>query len=79
MKNPRYKTHKAVKYVATTNMMRTEDQICPEHKEKMRLYCFTEEKPLCLSCNPSNTYSKHQTHYVKPLAAVLELAENDKE
>jgi hypothetical protein len=51
---------------------------CPEHKEKYRLYCFTEEKPLCLSCN-KNENSKHSTHYVKPLASVLEQAEKEKE
>ena len=52
--------------------------MCPEHKEKFRLFCFTDEKPLCLSCNNASN-PKHQTHYVKPLSAVLEQAEREKE
>lgn len=51
---------------------------CPEHKEKFRLYCFTEEKPLCIQCNTSDN-PRHQTHYVKPLSSVLEQAQKEKD
>ena len=79
-KNPRYKNHKCIKYVASSNMQRCEDQICGEHREKFRLFCFTDEKPLCLTCNDMNQeQTPHATHYVKPLANVIEQAEREKE
>ena len=71
MKNARYKDHKILKYTPTSAIQKAEDTLCLEHREKFRLFCYTDEKPLCISCNnPSNT--KHSTHYVKSLAAVLE-------
>ena len=72
LKQPRYKDHKVVKYLSN-DIQRAEELVCPEHKEKYRLYCFTDERPLCLTCNFPGT-TKHSTHYVKSLAAVLEQA-----
>lgn len=77
-RNPRYKEHKTVRFEGTSHLQSTSNMTCPEHKEKYRLYCFTEEKPLCLSCNSSDN-PRHQTHYVKPLSAVLEQAEKEKQ
>ena len=51
---------------------------CPEHKEYYRLYCFTEERPLCISCTASPNV-RHATHYVKPLSSVLEQAQKEKD
>jgi hypothetical protein len=51
------------------------------------LYCFTDERPLCLKCtepptsneDPGNFYETHGTHYVKSLTSVLESADKEKE
>ena len=47
-------------------MLKTENMICQEHKEKYKLYCFTEEKPLCLTCGSVNN-PRHATHYIKSI------------
>jgi hypothetical protein len=48
--------HKVVPYELVkvveegTVQVKIDEQQCPVHLQKYRLYCFTDEKPLCLKC-----------------------------
>jgi len=66
--------------------LKIDDQQCPIHFQKYRLYCFSDEKPLCLKCTepeegeerPANE-ELHANHFVKSITSVLEQAEKEKE
>ena len=93
LKNPRYKLHKVSPFqpVAQSDdneeIVKVDDQQCPLHFQKYRLYCYTDEKPLCLRCTEStsnegddSTQIKtssgpeelHMNHFVKSISSVLE-------
>ncbi|XP_026110863.1 zinc-binding protein A33-like [Carassius auratus] len=47
--------------------------VCPEHEEKLKLFCFVDKKPICVVCYTSK---KHEDHKCSP---VNEAAGNLKE
>lgn len=55
LKNPRHKNHKCVPIQGPDDgtgeaLVKAEEQQCPDHFQKYRLYCYTDDKPLCLRC-----------------------------
>ncbi len=38
--------------------------ICPEHKEALKLFCFDDQQPICVVCYTSK---KHENHKCSPL------------
>ncbi|XP_041963618.1 nuclear factor 7, brain-like [Alosa sapidissima] len=44
--------------------------LCPEHQEKLKLFCMTDEKLVCIVCRDSD---RHQRHHFTPVteAAVI--------
>ncbi|KAL7867596.1 hypothetical protein SRHO_G00089800 [Serrasalmus rhombeus] len=50
------------------------DDMCPEHDEKLKLFCFEDKQPICVVCYTSK---KHENHKSSPIVeAVQELKEN---
>lgn len=35
-------------------LAKIEDSQCPDHLQKYRLYCYTDDKPLCLRCTDTD-------------------------
>ncbi|KAI4901738.1 hypothetical protein NFI96_010964 [Prochilodus magdalenae] len=49
------------------------DDRCPEHDEKLKLFCFEDKQPICVVCYTSK---KHRNHKCSPIVeAVQELKE----
>lgn len=48
----------------------TDELLCPEHQEKLKLFCMNDEKLVCFICRDSD---RHQRHHFKPVteAAVI--------
>lgn len=40
------------------------EDICQEHKEKLKLFCFEDKKPICVVCYTSK---KHENHKCSPV------------
>ncbi|XP_073694525.1 zinc-binding protein A33-like [Garra rufa] len=40
------------------------DDVCPEHKEKYKLFCFEDQQPICVVCYTSK---KHENHKCSPV------------
>ena len=32
------------------NLERTDNDFCENHRERLKYYCFSDEKPLCIVC-----------------------------
>lgn len=91
LKNGRYKNHKVAALQPPVPeeddlQIKIDDQQCPIHFQKYRLYCFSDEKPLCLKCTePAEDQESmgneelHANHFVKSISSVLEQAEKEKE
>ncbi|KAA0720828.1 Zinc-binding protein A33 [Triplophysa tibetana] len=53
------------------------EDICQEHKEKLKLFCFEDKKPICVVCYTSK---KHENHKCSPVEeAVVTVKEDLKE
>ena len=89
VKNPKYKLHKVlpIKSAFTGATEKIEEKQCPDHLQKYRLYCYSDDKPLCLKCteepegqiDPMVAYEAHSNHFVKSITDVLEGCEKEKE
>lgn len=45
--------------------------LCEEHREPLKLYCFTDDKPCCTICS---TDSQHENHIIKSCKLIIENA-----
>uniref|UniRef100_A0A8C6WK48 Nuclear factor 7, brain-like n=1 Tax=Neogobius melanostomus TaxID=47308 RepID=A0A8C6WK48_9GOBI len=43
------------------------EAVCNEHSEKLKVYCFNDQRPVCLVCRDSEA---HRNHTFKPIAEV---------
>lgn len=43
--------------------------MCPEHEEKLKLFCFDDKQPICVVCYTSK---KHKNHQCAPLVEAVE-------
>ncbi|XP_026859864.2 nuclear factor 7, brain [Electrophorus electricus] len=43
--------------------------ICPEHDEKLKLFCFEDKQPICVVCYTSK---KHKDHHCSPIVEAVE-------
>eukprot|EP00061_Rhincodon_typus_P003463 g20151.t1 len=44
--------------------------LCPEHDEKLKMFCRDDQRPICVVCSVSQ---QHQGHAVSPIAEAVEL------
>lgn len=44
-------------------------EICPEHDEKLKLFCFEDKQPICVVCFTSK---KHKNHQCAPIVEAVE-------
>ncbi|XP_052410407.1 zinc-binding protein A33 isoform X4 [Carassius gibelio] len=45
--------------------------VCPEHKEELKLFCFKDQQPICLVCYTSKKHEKHKCSPVDEAAGNL--------
>ncbi|KAK7921809.1 hypothetical protein WMY93_008711 [Mugilogobius chulae] len=48
--------------------------LCPEHDEKLKLFCFTDQRLVCVICRDSQ---KHQSHQFKPVSEAAEQVKSE--
>ncbi|XP_073694787.1 zinc-binding protein A33-like [Garra rufa] len=49
-------------------------EICPEHKEMLKLFCFVDQQPICVVCYTSK---KHENHKCSPVDEAAGLLKED--
>lgn len=54
---------------------KTENDFCPEHRERLKYYCFDDEKALCIVCA---NYENHREHLTKSIEDIVEEEEKFK-
>ncbi|KAK7881086.1 hypothetical protein WMY93_032296 [Mugilogobius chulae] len=48
--------------------------LCPEHDEKLKLFCITDQRLVCVICRDSQ---KHQSHQFKPVSEAAEQVKSE--
>jgi len=49
--------------------------VCPLHKETLKLFCFDDKKPICVVCYTSKKHENHKCSPVKEAAGNLKVGE----
>lgn len=52
------------------------EDICQEHKEKLKLFCFEDKQPICVVCYTSK---RHENHKCSPVEEAVEALKDDLE
>lgn len=64
-----------IKLLDNGNFERTDNDFCPDHRERLKYYCFLDDKALCVVCA---NYEDHRTHNVMRIADILEDSEKER-
>ena len=51
------------------NMEKTENDFCIDHRERLKYYCFPDDKPLCVVCAH---FEDHRSHHVMRIEDIVE-------
>ncbi|CAI2385890.1 unnamed protein product [Moneuplotes crassus] len=60
----------------SSEILKTEEEDCKAHKEKLKLFCFNCGKPLCVMCTHYET--SHEGHTIKPIPIAIKLGVNER-
>eukprot|EP00347_Sterkiella_histriomuscorum_P011410 403372566 len=74
--NPKNEQHRVLKLLDNGMYEKTENDFCEEHRERLKYYCFTDDKPLCIVCA---NYENHKGHFVKMITQIVEEQERLKQ
>ncbi|XP_041935227.1 zinc-binding protein A33-like isoform X3 [Alosa sapidissima] len=53
----------------TNRAVQPDQQLCPLHEEKLKLFCFDDKQPICVICHTSK---KHKNHVCSPIEEAVE-------
>ncbi len=73
--HPNNESHRVLKLLDNGMYAKTENDFCPEHRERLKYYCFDDEKPLCVVCA---NYENHRHHLTKSIEDIIEEEEKYK-
>jgi len=65
---PANEAHRVLKLIDNGMYERTDNDFCATHRERLKYYCFNDEKPLCVVCA---NYEDHRDHLAKPIAEIV--------